>query len=203
MKGKFITFEGSEGSGKSTQAKLLCDYLRKKKISVIALREPGSTAISEKIRKILLDPANKAMSVTCEMLLYMAARAQLVEEIIKPALNKGKFVICDRFLDATIAYQGFGGKIDIKIIQELGRIATKDIQPDLTFLLDINPKEGLKRAGKIKDRIELRKLSFHQKVRRGYFKLAKKEPGRIKVIPVQRYRSKTQEIIRKYIDKLI
>ena len=202
MKGKFITFEGSEGSGKSTQAKLLCDYLRRQKISVVALREPGSTAISEKIRKILLDPANKDMAVICEMLLYMAARAQLVEQIIAPELNKGKFVICDRFLDATIAYQGYGGKLDIGLIREIGKITTQGIKPDLTFLLDIDPQEGLRRAGKVKDRIELKKLYFHQQVRRGYFKLVKKEPGRIKVIPVQPYRRKTQEIIRKHIDKL-
>jgi dTMP kinase len=203
MKGKFITFEGSEGSGKSTQAKLLVDYLRRKRISVVALREPGSTPVGEKIRRILLDPANKEMSVICEMLLYMAARAQLVEQVIKPALKKGRFVICDRFLDATIAYQGHGGKIDLKTIQSVGKIATQGIKPDLTFLLDIDPAEGLRRAGKVKDRIELRKLAYHHKVRRGYFALAKKEPRRIKVIPVQHYRHKTQEIIRKYIDRLI
>lgn len=203
MKGKFITFEGSEGSGKSTQAKLLCDYLRRKKIPVISLREPGSTPISEKIRHILLDPKNKSMSVTCEMLLYMAARAQLVEQVIKPALKKGKFVVCDRFLDATLAYQGIGGKIDLEIIRAIGKIATGGIKPDLTFLLDIDPKEGLRRAGRVKDRMELKKLSFHQRVRRGYFKLVKKEPSRIKVIPVQHYRHKTQEIIRGYIDRLI
>lgn len=203
IKGKFITLEGSEGSGKSTQAKLLCNYLRRKKISVVALREPGSTPISEKIRKILLDPANKKMSVNCEMLLYMAARAQLVEEIIKPALKKGKFVVCDRFLDATIAYQGFGGKLDVKTIKQVGEIATSGTKPDLTFLLDIDPKEGLRRAGRVKDRIELRKLSYHQKVRHGYFKLAKQEPGRIKIVKVQNLRGKTQDLIRAYISRII
>jgi len=202
-KGRFITFEGSEGSGKSTQAKLLCDYLRKKKIPVIALREPGNTLIGEKIRRVLLDTKNKAMTVTCEMLLYMAARAQLVEEIIKPALKKGKFVVCDRFLDSTLAYQGFGGKLDVKIIKQVGKIATLGIKPDLTLLLDIEPREGLKRAGRVKDRIELRKLSYHKKVRRGYFKLSKLEPRRLKIVPVQKLRRKTQAIIRYYVDKLL
>ncbi|MDP3142847.1 MAG: dTMP kinase [Candidatus Omnitrophota bacterium] len=203
MTGKFITFEGSEGSGKSTQAKLLCAYLRRKKIPVMALREPGNTKIGEKIRRILLDPVNKKMLVTCEMLLYMAARAQLVEEIIKPALKKGKFVVCDRFLDSTLSYQGFGGKLDVKIIKQVGKIATCGIKPDLTFLLDLDPKEGLRRAGRVKDRIELRKLSYHQKVRRGYFKLAKQEPGRIKIVKVQNLKGKTQELIQRYIDKII
>jgi len=203
MTGKFITFEGSEGSGKSTQAKLLCAYLRKNKIPVIALREPGNTKIGEKIRRILLDPANKKMSVVCEMLLYMAARAQLIEEVIKPALKKGKCVVCDRFLDSTIAYQGFGGKLDVKIISQVGKIATCGIKPDLTFLLDLDPAEGLRRAGRVKDRIELRKLSYHRKVRQGYFKLARQEPGRIKIIKVQNLKGKTQGLIRKYIDKII
>jgi dTMP kinase len=203
MKGKFITFEGSEGSGKSTQAKLLCDYLRRKKIPVVLLREPGSTPIGEKIRKILLDPANKKMGVVCEMLLYMAARSQLVEQIIKPELKKGKFVVCDRFLDATLAYQGFGGGLDVKLIKQIGSLATSGIKPDLTFLMDIPPEEGLRRVGKAKDRMELKKLSFHHKVRRGYFALVKAEPRRIKVIPVQKLLRRTQEIIRGYVDKLL
>ena len=203
MKGKFITFEGSEGSGKSTQAKLLCEYLRRKKISVVALREPGGTFISEKIRKILLDPANKKMSLVCEMLLYMAARAQLIEEVIKPALKKGKFVVCDRFLDATIAYQGYGGGMDINLIKAVGRIVSESIKPDLTLLLDIDTAEGLRRAGRVKDRIEVRKISYHRRVRQGYFELARREPGRITIIPVQRERNSTQLIIRSYVDKLI
>ncbi|MFZ5800623.1 MAG: dTMP kinase [Candidatus Omnitrophota bacterium] len=203
MTGKFITFEGSEGSGKSTQARLLCNYLRKKSRAVVFLREPGSTEIGEKIRKILLDPANKRMTLVAEMLLYLASRAQLVEEVIKPALSKGQFVICDRFLDATLAYQGYGGGLDLGLIRSIGALATQGIKPDLTLLMDIPPEEGLRRVGKNKDRIEQRKIAFHRRVRRGYFALVRKEPRRMKIIPVQKFRNHTQEIIRRYVDKLL
>jgi dTMP kinase len=204
MKGKFITFEGSEGSGKSTHAKLLADYLQKKRFSVVLLREPGGTRISEQIRKIILDPKNKSMSDICEVLLYTAARIQIVKEVIKPAIEKGRIVICDRFLDSTIVYQGFGGGIDINLIKKLGKFATLGIKPDLTFLLDIETKEGLRRAGKIKDRIELKSLKYHRRVRRGYLMLARREPRRIKVIQVKKNGKKqNQELIRKQIDKLL
>jgi len=203
MKGKFITFEGSEGSGKSTQVRLLYNYLKKKGCSVIRIREPGTTKISEKIRDILLDPKNKEMSGLSEMLLYMAARAQIVEDVILPALKKGKIVICDRFLDATVAYQGYGGGIDIKLIKRIGKYATKSIKPDITFFLDVDVNEGLKRAGKTKDRIERKSIAYHRKVRKGYLKLAKQEPKRIKIIPVKDKKDKTQLIIRNLIDSLI
>lgn len=203
MTGKFITFEGSEGSGKSTQARLLCGYLRQKGLAVILLREPGSTPIGEKIRKVLLDPVNKKMTLVTEMFLYMVARAQLVEEVIKPALKKGKFVVCDRFLDATLAYQGYGAGLDLGLIRRIGALATQGIKPDLTFLMDILPEEGLRRVGRNKDRIEQRKISFHRRVRRGYFALARKEPKRIKIIPVQKLRNHTQELIRSYVGELL
>ncbi len=203
MSGKFITFEGSEGSGKSTHAKLLLKYLRSRRISVVLIREPGSTKVSEQIRKILLDPKNKQMLDETEMLLYMAARAQLVREVIIPALKKGKFVICDRFLDATICYQGFGGGLNINLIKNVGKFATSGIKPDLTFLLDIEVKEGLRRAGKYRDRIEQKTLVYHRRVRKGYFSLARSEPKRIKIIPVEKNRQHTQQAIRKFIDKLL
>lgn len=203
MTGKFITFEGSEGSGKSTHAKLLLKYLRNRRISAILIREPGSTKISERIRKVLLDPENKQMFDEAEMLLYMAARAQLVREIIWPELKKGKFVICDRFLDATICYQGYGGGLNINLIKLIGKFATSGVKPDLTFLLDIDVKEGLRRAGKYKDRIEQKTFSYHKRVRRGYLHLSKLEPKRIKIIPVARNRMKTQQAIRRFVDKLL
>lgn len=203
MRGKFITFEGSEGSGKSTQAKLLLNYLRKKNIPAILIREPGSTKISEKIREILLDPKNKAIFDETEMLLYMASRAQLVREVIIPALKKGKFVICDRFLDATICYQGFGSGLNINLIKAIGKFASAAVKPNLTFLLDIETKEGLRRAGKYKDRIEQKSLSYHLRVRKGYLELRRLEPRRIKLIPVAQDKMKTQEAIRKIIDKLL
>jgi dTMP kinase len=203
MKGKFITFEGSEGSGKSTHAKLLLKYLRSRRIKAMLIREPGSTKISEMIRKILLDPKNKAMLDETEMLLYMAARAQLVREVIIPALKEGIFVICDRFLDATICYQGYGGGLNINLIKSIGKFATAGVKPDLTVLLDIDVKEGLKRAGKYRDRIEQKAFAYHKRVRRGYLCLNKQEPKRIKIIPVAVDRMKTQQTIRKFVDKLL
>ncbi|MDP2939586.1 MAG: dTMP kinase [Candidatus Omnitrophota bacterium] len=203
MRGKFITFEGSEGSGKSTQAKMLLKYLLNQGVPAILIREPGSTKISEKIRKILLDPKNKSMCDEAEMLLYMASRAQLVREIIIPALKKGKFVISDRFLDATLCYQGYGGGLDIDLIKRLGRFVTAGIKPHLTFLLDIDAKKGLERAGKYKDRIEQKNLVYHKRVRRGYLHLSRLEPKRIKLVPVSENKMKTQEIIRKFTKELL
>lgn len=203
MKGKFITFEGSEGSGKSTQSKLLYDYLRKKGYRVIYLREPGGTNISEKIRHILLDPANKSMAAQCEMLLYMAARAQVVSEVIKPALAKNKIVICDRFLDSTLAYQGYGLGININFIKRVGVFSTGGIRPDLTLFLDLPVRRGLKACGRKKDRIEKRSLRYFSRVRSGYLKLSAFEPKRIKVITVETSKNKTQEKIRQLLDNFL
>ncbi|MDP2906269.1 MAG: dTMP kinase [Candidatus Omnitrophota bacterium] len=199
MRGKFITFEGSEGCGKSTQSRLLCAYLRSKGCDVLYLREPGATKISEKVRKVLLDKKNDAMSIECEMLLYMAARAQIVAECIKPALEKGRMVICDRFLDSTIAYQGYGLGMDIGFIKSIGSFVTQGICPDLTILLDVPLKKGLKHRDGRQDRIEQRSLSYHGRVRRGYFKLAKAEPSRIRIVKIQRDLHQTQENIRMII----
>ena len=139
MKGKFITFEGSEGCGKSTQSKLLYQYLKRKGKRVVYMREPGGTRISERIRQILLDPENH-MTDECEMLLYMAARSQIVEGLIKPALKQGKIVICDRFLDSTLAYQGYGLGMDIDFIKRIGNFVCGAIKPDLTILMDLPVK---------------------------------------------------------------
>lgn len=201
-KGLFITFEGPEGSGKSTHSKLLCDFLRRKGLKVLQTREPGGTVISEKIRTILLDPRNIDMDVVCEMLLYMAARAQIVKEKILPALKKGTVVVCDRFIDATLVYQGYVGGIDSRLIKDIGRIVTKERQPDVTFLLDIEAEKGLRRAGKTKDRIEKKSLLFHKKVRKGYLVLARRESKRIKVFSAAGDISETQAKIRKTITKL-
>jgi len=203
MKGKFITFEGSEGCGKSTQSKLLVKFLKGRGFKVIFLREPGGIKISEKIREILLDAKNKSMSPTCEMLLYMAARAQVVSELIKPALKAGKIVICDRFLDSTIAYQGHGLGMDINLIKSVGKAATEGIRPDLTILLDVPVKKGLAYRANNKDRIEQRSLKYHAKVRAGYFALAKHEPIRIKVVKVQEDLYGTQKVIQGLVLKAI
>ncbi|HOD11779.1 MAG TPA: dTMP kinase [Candidatus Omnitrophota bacterium] len=203
LKGLFITFEGSEGCGKSTQVKLLCDFLKREKRDVLHIREPGGIKISEKIRTILLDDKNKEMARPCEVLLYMAARAQLVHEKILPALRKGSIVVCDRFLDSTIAYQGYGCGEDIRFIRSIGSYVTQDILPDITFLLDLPTHKGLSRIQKPRDRIEQRSLQYHNRVRQGYLKIARQEPKRIKVIAGHQSREAIRRIIENDIRKLL
>jgi dTMP kinase len=181
----FITFEGSEGSGKSTQLKMLSAFLKKKGFGVIITREPGGSALAEKIRKLLLDKNNNKMTAKTELLLYLASRAQHVNDVIVPALKSGKIVLCDRFHDSTVAYQGYARGMDITVLNMMNSFAAGSLKPDMTIFMDISVKEGLKRAVKAKgckDRIELEKLSFHKKVKAGYLKIASKEPGRVKVI---------------------
>lgn len=203
MNGKFITLEGSEGSGKSTQSALIYEYLKGRGKDVIQLREPGGVKISEAIRNLLLDVKNEAMSNECETLLYMAARAQVVKETIAPALEAGKIIICDRFLDSTLVYQGFGHGMDIGFIKELGLFATGGIKPDLTLLFDIDTKEGLSRTNAQKDRIELRSIEYHECVRRGYLELAVKEPQRIKVIKVDAPKEEIFKRVQEYIEGVL
>jgi len=203
VSGKFITFEGSEGSGKSTQAALVLEYLKSKKVPVVLLREPGGVKISESIRKLLLDLNSAGMGDECETLLYMAARAQMVKEVLEPQLKAGKIILCDRFLDSTIAYQGFGNGIDIKTIEQLGLFATKGLVPDLTILFDIQPEKGLSRAGDKKDRIESRSLDYHKRVRNGYLELSKQYPARIKVIKVDAGVEDISKKVKPYIDALL
>ncbi len=199
IKGAFITFEGPEGCGKSTQAKLLYKHLLKLKLPVIYVREPGSTKVGEQIRNILLNRNNK-LSDRTETLLYMAARSHIIDEIIAPALKEGKIIICDRFLDSTICYQGYAGNIDLDLIRCMGEFATNKITPALTILLDLPVEEGLrKRAVKIFDRMEAKPLAYHKKVRQGYLTLARQEPNRIKVIAVQKRIKDTQGLILKIV----
>lgn len=202
MRGKFITFEGPEGCGKSTQSRMLYQYLKKSGYPAVYLREPGGTRISEKIRTLLLSPKSD-IAPTTEMLLYMSARAQLVDELVKPALEEGKIVICDRFLDSTIAYQGYGLGMDIKAIRQIGSFATAGIMPDLTILLDLAVHKGLKhREGKY-DRIEARSLQYHRRVRQGYLTLAKQGSSRIKVVKLDDDKNKTQDKIRRLVYNVI
>ncbi len=196
-RGIFITFEGPEGSGKTTHSRLLCGFLRKKGYKVLHTREPGGVLISEKIRKILLDPKNKGMDVACEMLLYMAARAQIVKEKILPGLKQGKIVVCDRFTDATLAYQGYAGGMDLKVIDNIAGVVTKGLKPDITFLLDIEAGAGLLRAGRSKDRMERKSILYHNEVRNGYLSIARKEPKRVRVLSSTGEINRTQEEIRK------
>ena len=206
MKGIFITFEGSEGCGKSTHSELLYSFLKAKKYKVVKVREPGGTLISEKIRDILLDFKNKSISANCEMLLYMAARAQIVKEVIKPALVKGYIVICYRFLDSTIAYQGYGLGMDIAKIKYIGNFVNEGLMPDLTIFLDLPTRKGLANCHRVKnckDRIEQRSLVYHKKVRNGYLKLAAEEKNRIKIVKVDKEKSVTQEKILNLVENKI
>ncbi|MEI6214526.1 MAG: dTMP kinase [Desulfuromonadales bacterium] len=188
--GYFITFEGVEGCGKTTQVSLLAERLTAHGFSVIQTREPGGCAIADKIRTILLDAGNNDMSSMSELLLYSAARAQHVSEVILPALSSEKVVICDRFSDATIAYQGYGRGIKRSIIDSLNSHACQGITADLTLLIDCNPEIGLQRArqrieassGPREERFELEELKFHRLVRTGYLQLAAAEARRIAVI---------------------
>ncbi len=184
----FITFEGGEGSGKTTQIRLLAKALQKQGYSVLTTREPGGSSIGKEIRKLLLHARPKQLSSLAELLLYEAERAQHVEEVIKPALQN-QIVLCDRFMDATLAYQGYGRGFEAKLIEELNRIACRGLKPDLTFLLDCPPEFGLKRAQKRlqqsksrEGRFESEKLAFHQKVRKGYLDLAKRNKRRFVVM---------------------
>jgi dTMP kinase len=201
--GKFITFEGSEGCGKSTQSKLLLEHLKSKGLPAKLIREPGGVAISEKVRAILLDKSNTAMNKECETLLYMASRAQLVEEVIIPELTKGTILLCDRFLDSTLAYQGYGCGVDIKTIRAIGLFATKGVEPDLTFFLDLDTEEGLRRHGRERDRIEMRSMEYHNQVRQGYLEIAKREPGRVIVIDGSQPKEAIFEIVRSKVEELL
>ncbi len=199
----FITFEGTEGAGKSTQIQLLCEYLAKKKRPVAVTLEPGGTELGLRIRQILLSSSYPILPTT-ETLLYMASRAQLVDEVVAPALKAGKIVICDRWVDATIAYQGYGSGVDLKLIRALARMVTRGIRPDLTLFLDLDVRTGLKRVvsrGE-PDRIEKRALSFHEKVRRGYLELARRFPKRIRRIPVTTV-EETQARIREAVNRVL
>jgi dTMP kinase len=207
----FITFEGVEGSGKTTQIQRLKKYLTQKGISCKLTREPGGCPIGEKVRKILLNPDHREMVPLSELLLYEAARAQHVKEVIEPFLKKGGVVLCDRFSDATIAYQGYGRKMDLRWIERLNHFSSRGIKPDVTFLLDCPSDVGLKRALKRnrtlkqekEERFEKEKIQFHQRVRKGYLALAQKEPRRVKVIDTRQGEDNVFNKIRKTVDKLI
>lgn len=204
-KGVFITFEGPEGCGKSTQAKKIYEYLVKKGYDCIFTREPGGTFVSEKIREILLDKNNKKITPLTELLLFETSRSQTISEVILPALEKKKIVICDRFNDSTIAYQGYAGELPLRDVIEIDSVVTKTVKPDLTLLLDVDVRVGLKRAlrDRRKDRMESKSLRFHEKVRNGYLELARKNKNRIKVIKVREEIEDTFRVIKQNIDRFL
>ncbi|MBT8369353.1 MAG: dTMP kinase [Deltaproteobacteria bacterium] len=204
----FISLEGIEGCGKTTQLEYLSTFLEKHRRSYVVTREPGGTAIGKKIRSILLDPASKELVPAAELLLYMADRAQHIDSLIKPRLAEGNIVLCDRYFDATVVYQGVARGLDTGFIRDLHRIIFKDLKPDITLLLDLPPRIGLARAWQELDsgnrsdaesRFEEEAISFHEKVRAGYLELAKMEPGRFEIIDASRPIDEVQEDIRKVL----
>ena len=207
----FITFEGVEGSGKTTQIRRLKRYLTQKGIPCKVTREPGGCPIAERIRKILLNPDHREMTPLSELFLYEASRAQHVKEVIEPFLKRGTVVICDRFIDASIAYQGYGRKVDLNWVARLNRLSAEGIKPDITFLLDCPIDLGLKRAlrrnralnQEKEGRFEREKVQFHHRVRGGYLSIAKKDPQRVKVIDTRQGEERIFEKIRKIVDNLI
>jgi len=182
-RGIFLTFEGGEGCGKSTQIALLEPVLIEAGLKVEVAREPGGTRLGERVRDILLDPASVGMKAMAELLLYQASRAQLVTERILPALSVGSVVLCDRFTDSTLAYQGYGRGLPKDEIETLSRMATGDLVPNLTMVLDIDPALGLVRAARGgADRLEAERMAFHERVRQGFLELAKADPARCVII---------------------
>lgn len=210
MPGFFVTFEGGEGTGKTTQLKALLAHLRAAGWDAIETRDPGGTPIGKQIRGLLLDPENTRMAAASELFLYEASRAQLVHEVIRPALDAGRIVLCDRFTDSTVAYQGYGRELDLDLIARLNAMATDGVRPDLTFLLDLDPEAGLVRATQRvtqrqerHDRIEEEVLAFHQRVRAGYRAIAAAEPGRVAVLDAARGMAEIEGDIRRRVDELL
>ena len=180
-KGLFITFEGADGCGKTTQLKLLKEYLENIGFEVLLTREPGGVGLGEKIREILLN-YDGDVSSKAEAFLFLADRAQNIDNIVKPAIEAGKIVLCDRHTDSTIAYQGYGRGVDLQQLKMLNNLATGGFKPDLTYVFDIDVETSQKRVGKVKDRMEAAGVEFHNRVREGYLAIAKDEPSRVRVI---------------------
>jgi dTMP kinase len=209
MKGTFITFEGIEGSGKSTQIALLANYLTARGVRHVLTREPGGTLIGDQVRRILLDPANRSLDPAAELLLYAASRAQHLREIIIPALADGAVVLCDRFSDATLAYQGYGRGLEIGMINALDRLVTAGMRPDLTLLFDIEAASGIARARgrnnsrglETEARFENEELVFHERVRQGYLTLVMQEPERIRIVDASSSPEVIQAQVRQIIDE--
>ena len=197
----FITLEGPDGGGKSTQAALLVEFLRQRGCTVLATREPGGTAIGDQIRAVLSNLENTAMHPRTEILLFQASRAQLVEQVIRPHLERGGIVVCDRYADSTLAYQGYGHQVDLARLRTIVEFATGGLKPGLTLLLDIDVEEGLRRRTKSGEwnRLDAYDLAFHQRVRQGYFELAREEPWRWEKIDAGVAPEMVQEEIRKVV----
>lgn len=199
--GLFITFEGPDGCGKTTQMNLLAQYFEKKGKKVVLTREPGGKGLGEKVREILLN-YNGEVSDRCESFLFLADRAQNIDIIVKPAVEKGEIVLCDRHIDSTVAYQGYGRGLNINEINILNNLATGGRKPDLTLVFDVDVETSMKRVGKEKDRMESAGIDFHNRVRNGYLELAKQEPNRIKVLDATKTIEEIHEKVVEIVEKL-
>ena len=208
----FITFEGIEGSGKSTQIRHLAAFLADRGSECVVTREPGGTELGQRIRSLLLDPASKGLAPAAELLLYNADRVQHATDVIEPNLRAGKIVLCDRIFDATVVYQGFGRGLERRLIARLHRLFLDDLTPDLTFLLDLNPEQGLSRAWRrirrassetAESRFEAEAMAFHQKIREGYLVLAGAQPDRIRVVDAARPEELVREDIIRQTERFI
>ncbi len=200
----FITFEGADGCGKTTQIELLNKYLQEKGFKTLVTREPGAKGLGEKLREILLNYDGE-VSPNCESFLFLADRAQHVDCVIKPALKDGVIVLCDRHTDSTVAYQGYGRQLDIEQIKKLNEIAVNGLKPDLTIVFDIDIETSMQRVGKTKDRMESAGMDFFNRVRNGYLAIAKEEPNRVKVInsadAIDKIHNQVVELVKKAVNK--
>ncbi len=200
----FITFEGADGCGKTTQIELLNKYLQQKGFKTLVTREPGAKGLGEKLREILLNYDGE-VSPNCESFLFLADRAQHVDCVIKPALKDGVIVLCDRHTDSTVAYQGYGRQLDIEQIKKLNEIAVNGLKPDLTIVFDIDIETSMQRVGKTKDRMESAGMDFFNRVRNGYLAIAKEEPNRVKVInsadTIDKIHNQVVELVKKAVNK--
>ena len=207
-RGIFITVEGMEGSGKTTHCEKISAYLEKKGFEVIQVHEPGGTRIGEQVRNILLSAGNEEMIDRAELFLFLASRSQLVEEVIRPSMAAGKVIVCDRYIDSTVAYQGYGRGVDEKFIRLLNKFVVGNVEPDLTIILDVDAPVGLRRAikrlgEKEPDRIEKGTLSFHQRVRQGYLSLPRTEHERVRIVDAGTDVKKTERSIKRHIDNFL
>lgn len=202
-RGVLIAFEGGDGSGKTTQAERAVEYVRRKGRDALLVREPGGTRVGEKVREILLDPALDEMDVRAELFLYMAARAQLVEEVIRPGLESGKVIVTDRFLLSSVVYQGVAGGIGASVVREMGIVATGGIRPDLTIVLDIDVERAAGRSKGTPDRMEKKEREFHEKVRQGYVDSAAGPGGEIRLVAAGGAVEEVEALVEREIDRVL
>jgi dTMP kinase len=203
MRGRFIVVEGIDGSGKSTVTARVVDDLTRRGRKVLRTREPGGTPLSEKIRALLLDAKNSEMVPFTELFLYMASRAQLVDEVIRPSLRKGVDVVCDRYYYSTAAYQGAAGRVGIPVVLQVAEKIAKFERPDLVVLLDLDPATARRREGIRDDRVESKGLDYQKRVRAGFLRLAKRDRRRVRVVDASRPADEVFEAVRKAVDRVL